>query len=230
MVRAIEAQARAAQSDIVERFSVSTAIPTLDYNSFVTSDEYLGGVAVAAQAAAASAVAERQNNGLFTRASVEGAARVGATTALRSVLASAARAARTELPLTGTFGPGQGDPRLTVDIQPGDTVLSPVGALAGTIFLPASHPTNPFRHRRHPDHTVGLDILRHLRLDFDGTPTNTLQSAGFGVERITGIYREEISGLHKPLGPDPDTAPIGLKVEGKFELNRISLIDSLNAL
>jgi hypothetical protein len=46
------------------------------------------------------------------------------------------------------------------------------------------------------------------------------------VQRITGVYREEIFGLHKPLGPQQDK---GLKVEGRFELNRISLIDALNA-
>ena len=40
---------------------------------------------------------------------------------------------------------------------------------------------------------------------------------------------EEIFGLHKPLGPTPATAPIGLKTEGRFELNRISEIDVLNA-
>jgi hypothetical protein len=73
---------------------------------------------------------------------------------------------------------------------------------------------------------VGFDITRKLRLDFNGAPTNAPTRAGFGVDRITGIYREEIFGLHKPLGPDKD---IGLKVEGTFELNRISHIDTLNA-
>jgi hypothetical protein len=46
------------------------------------------------------------------------------------------------------------------------------------------------------------------------------------VDRIPGTYREEFFGLHKPLGPDKD---IGLRVEGRFELNRISTIDTLNA-
>ena len=98
--------------------------------------------------------------------------------------------------------------------------------MTGTIFLPADHPTNPFRHRRHPDHRSGFDVQRQIRIDFDGDPEDPLEPAGFGVDRITGTYREEVLGLHKPLGPDKD---IGLKVEGKFELNRISLIDTLNA-
>jgi len=94
--------------------------------------------------------------------------------------------------------------------------------------LPANHPTNPFRHRRHPDHAVGFDIKRELRLDFDATPSTPGRSS-FGVDRITGVYRESVHGLHKPLGPDPENNPIGLMVEGTFELNRISHIDTLNA-
>lgn len=96
------------------------------------------------------------------------------------------------------------------------------------LFLPASHPTNPFRHRRHPDHTSGYDIERVIRLDFDGAQGDALEAAGFGVDRVTGTYREEIFGLHKPLGPEPDTDPVGLRTEGRFELNRVSLIDTLN--
>ena len=57
-----------------------------------------------------------------------------------------------------------------------------------------------------------------------------LQAAGYGVDQVTGTYREEIFGLHKPLGPDPANSPIGLKTEGRFQLNRISFIDTLNTL
>jgi hypothetical protein len=111
--------------------------------------------------------------------------------------------------------------------QPSD--LGPAG-LTGAIYLPANHPTNPFRHRRHPDHTAGFDIERSIRLDFDGSAGDPLQAAGYGVDRVTGTYREEIFGLHKPLGPDPANSPIGLKTEGRFQLNRISFIDTLNTL
>ena len=125
-----------------------------------------------------------------------------------------------------TFGPGSGDPRLVSAGTP-HASLGPAG-LTGTILLPANHPTNPFRHRRHPDHTTGFDIERRLRLDFDGATTNVLAKASFGVDQIVGTYREELFGLHKPLGPQPDTAPVGLRTEGRFELNRISRIDTLN--
>ena len=225
---AAEAAGREALESQVARFEVSARVPTLDYNEFITSAAFLSSAETAAEAAATAAVSERRNNALFTLTSIQDAVKVGAVEALDSVLSAAARAVRTELPMEGSFGPGLGDPRITATLTLGEPLGDP--ALVGTIFLPANHPTNPFRHRRHPDHTVGLDITRNIRLDFDGNPTNDLDRVGFGVERITGVYREEILGLHKPLGPDPDNAPIGLKVEGRFELNRISLIDSLNAL
>ena len=49
-----------------------------------------------------------------------------------------------------------------------------------------------------------------------------------GLIRLHILYnagKEEIFGLHKPLGPNQD---IGLKVEGAFVLNRITLVDTLN--
>ena len=65
-----------------------------------------------------------------------------------------------------------------------------------------------------------------VRLDFQPASAGIPERAGYGVDRIRGVYREEIFGLHKPLGPQQD---IGLRVEGTFELNRVSLIDTLNA-
>lgn len=223
---AAEEAGRAALDTGVPRYSQSSQAPSADYNTFVTSPSFLGSAEVAAQAAAAGAVSERVNNGLYTLASLQGAARAAAITALQSVYSAAARALRTELPMQGLFAPGHGDPRLTWDIKQANAVPLGDAALTATLYLPANHPTNPFRHRRHPDHSSGFDIRRTLRIDFDGSPTNSLDHAGFGVDKITGTYREEIAGLHKLLGPQQ---AIGLKVEGKFELNRISLIDTLNA-
>jgi hypothetical protein len=224
--QAADQAGRTALANDVPRSAVPLPAPTLEYNSFVTSTDFTTSPDTAAQAAAAAAVSERVNNALYTEQSIENAALVGAVTALRNAFAAAARTVRTELPLIGKFGPGQGDPRLSFEIKKDNG--SPLGAagLEGTLFLPASHPTNPFRHRRHPDHTVGLDILRKLRLDFNGSTGDPLGRAGFGVDRIAGTYREEIFGLHKPLGPNKD---VGLKVEGTFELNRVSLIDTVNA-
>jgi hypothetical protein len=223
---AAEQAGRDALAASVPRYAVSAQTPTADYNTFIASAEFLACARVAADAAAAGAVSERANSSLYTLASLQGAARAAAINALQSVYSAAARAVRTELPLQGLFGPGLGDPRFTWDIKQTNGVPLGAAALTTTLYLPANHPTNPFRHRRHPDHVTGFDIRRNIRLDFDGSPTNSLEHAGFGVDQITGTYREEIAGLHKPLGPLQTT---GLKVEGRFELNRISLIDTLNA-
>ena len=230
---AIQADAAQAGRDaliaMVLRYPLSPDAPSPDYDSFVHTNDFLTSPSVAALGAATDAISEKRNNGLFTLDSLRGAARVGAVNALRNAYAIAARAARTEIPMTGAFGPGSGDTRFQSDIGVEDPPLGDAG-LSGTLSLPANHPTNPFRHRRHSDHSTGFDITRNIRLDFDGDPTNGLDRVGFDVDRITGVYREEVLGLHKPLGPDPANAPIGVKTEGTFELNRISLIDTLNAL
>jgi len=216
-----------ALSSSVLRYELASEAPTPAYNEFVLSSTYLGSVNTAASAAAEAAVLEKKNNVLYTSESLADQARLGAVKALGAVLSAAARAVRNELAMDGTFAVGAGDPRLTWAIKQTNAVVTlNAPALTATISLPANHPTNPFRHRRHPDHTVGFDITRNLRLDFDGGPTAPLSRSGYGVDRISGIYREEIFGLHKPLGPEKDT---GLRVEGTFELNRISLIDTLNA-
>lgn len=209
----------------VIRYPVPRIIPTLDYTAFVRSNLFTGSAGLAAAAAAAAAMAEKRDNLLYTSNSLVNVAKVAAVSALRDVYSAAARAVRTELPLVGTFAPGVGDVRFTWDARQTNSVIG-APALTGTIVLPANHPTNPFRHRRHPDHTVGYDITRNIQISFE-TSTNGLERAGYGVDRISGVYREEIFGLHKPLGPNKD---MGLRVEGKLQLNRISLIDTLNAL
>jgi hypothetical protein len=223
----LEEAGRDAVAASVARYPVQADNPTPDYNAFVTSDDFLNCAADVAAAAAEGAVFERDDNPLFTAESVSNAALLAAANAMGALYEEAARAVRTSLPLEGAFGPGEGDPRLTWEIKHNDEADLGAAGLTGEIYLPARHPTNPFRHRRHPDHTAGFNIIRHIRIDFDPTPSNVLERVGFGVERITGVYREEIEGLHKPLGPDRD---IGLKAEGTFVLNRISLIEALNAL
>lgn len=100
------------------------------------------------------------------------------------------------------------------------------GEISGSFQLPALAPTNPFLHRLHPDHSIGIDITRQVALSV-ATPTGDsgFEPAGYGVSVLTGTYREEIFGLHKPLGADQD---IGLKTQGSFTLNRLTLADSLN--
>ncbi|HMP96249.1 MAG TPA: hypothetical protein PKA51_04960 [Kiritimatiellia bacterium] len=217
---------RMALADMVARYPLPVLTPTLDYNQFIVSGTATGAPAIAAFAAADAAIQERAINPLYTPLSLYSAAKLASVKALESAYRTAARVMRTELPLAGEFAPGSGDTTPIADLaQPSD--LGPPG-LTGLIYLPASHPTNPFRHRRHPDHTTGYNIQRVIRFDFDGVAGDALEPAGFGVDKISGIYREEIFGLHKPLGPEPDANPIGLRTEGRFQLTRISLIDALN--
>lgn len=224
LCRATGREAHAAE---VARYPLPVQTPTLDYNALVASAAYAGVPAKAALAAVDAAISERVANPLYTPFSLYAAAKVAALNALSAEMGQAARAMRTELPLEGTFGPGSGDPRLIMALtQPSD--LGPAG-LTGRIYLPANHPTNPFRHRRHPDHTTGFNIERNIRFDFDDTDDGALQPSGYGVDLVTGVYREEIFGLHKPLGPAPESDPVGLRTEGHFTLHRISLIDTLNS-
>jgi hypothetical protein len=97
--------------------------------------------------------------------------------------------------------------------------LLPGSDLAGRITLGKNHPTNPFRHKQHPQHGSGFDITRQFSLSFDTTaPDPATAKPGFGTDWITGTYRETITGLHK----------IPLKTSGRLILSRINQIEALN--
>jgi hypothetical protein len=169
------------------------------YSAFLASSAFRTNVPLAVAAASAAATAHG--------APSQEAANSARSAALKSLFEHRAIAAAdaitvNEAPLSGDMTAG--------------------GVVTGRLYLGASHPTNPFRHRRHPDHTVGLTITRQLTL---AVGTNGFQQVGFGVDRLSGVYKEEITGLHKPLGPGQN---IGLKTEGTFTLNRVSLVDKLN--
>jgi hypothetical protein len=197
-----EKAGRDALSDSVARYSRPTTVPSTDYTNFVRSTTFSGSVATAAEAVA-TAVWKEKSDLLATPASMKDKGREAAINALSSVFAAASRSLLTELPMSGNFG----------------------NSLATEIVLPANHPTNPFRHRRHPDHTTGFDIRRLVNLSFQSVDGQLLSRTGYGVDRISGTYSEEIFGLHKPLGSSKN---VGLKVAGTFQLHRISLIDTLN--
>ena len=104
--------------------------------------------------------------------------------------------------------------------------LSPGGTLTGTVYIGADHPTNPFRHKYNPIERHGYAITRTLTVTFDSAAgTNAPSQSGFGVDNITGTYHENISGLHKPLGPNQD---IGLLTDGTITLQHISPVAVLN--
>jgi hypothetical protein len=97
--------------------------------------------------------------------------------------------------------------------------VGPGVACAGRIDVDKLAPTNPYRHKYHPDHTVGFDLIRVFSIEFMGALGDPLAAApAYGVDRIVGTYRESIAGLHK----------ITLKTEGTVTLNRISNVANLN--
>ncbi|MGZ5507426.1 MAG: hypothetical protein ACXWKH_13690 [Limisphaerales bacterium] len=177
-----------------------------NYRTFIGTSSFASAVNIAAAAASVAGKASLSGGSSATTARIQanGAAVKALTDA--NIYAAADTVVMNEALLSGTISPDQ--------------------SLSGTIYLGASHPTNPFRHRRHPDHTIGYPITRALSMHFDSSSsTNAQQIAGFGVDQITGTYREEISGLHKPLGPSQN---IGLITDGTVKLNRVSLVDTLN--
>lgn len=104
--------------------------------------------------------------------------------------------------------------------------LAPSSTLEATIIIGADHPTNPFKHFRHPDHTTGYTIRREVSLVFDNLSEGQIEfGGGYGVDRISGTFNDEIFGLHKPLGQSRD---VGLRASGPFTLFKVSDIATLN--
>jgi len=203
---AVGAAATNAASAAVTAAINAPASESPNYNSFIGTGSFASAANTAAAAASAAARAALNGGASATTARIQanGAAVKALTDA--NVYAAADSVVMNEALLSGTISPDQ--------------------SLAGTIYLGASHPTNPFKHRRHPDHTIGYPITRALSIHFDSSSsTNAQQITGFGVDQITGTYREDISGLHKPLGPNQD---IGLITEGTLKLNHVSFVDTLN--
>jgi len=198
--------------------------PGSDYTAFVNSAAFAEAREKAARAAALAVLDKRAAEPLTYALTALSDAKAAAENALRSAYIMAARAKQNELPLAGVFGLGQGDPRFMLDVAKNDALGA--SGLTGTILLPANYATNPFRHRRHPDHSVGYDVTRNIIFDFDAAEEpGLIPSVTRGVSAVSGIYREEFLGLHKPLGPGQD---VGLRAEGRFELNRVSEISALN--
>jgi len=107
-----------------------------------------------------------------------------------------------------------------------DGGLGPGRALVGELVLPKLHPTNPFRHKYHPDHRntnpdnpeYGYEIVRQMTVVFDDTADGQPEIGDYGVRVLSGTYREAIEGLHK----------VPLIAEGTVSLTRISTVGKLN--
>jgi hypothetical protein len=109
--------------------------------------------------------------------------------------------------------------------NPFDLVLSGdlQSELSGQVDLPGNHRLNPFRHRYHPDHDCDQegecpDISRTFDLQFESQPPPGSAATGWGDSTLGGKYFEVLEGLHR----EP------IRVSGRFEMRRVSLISTLN--
>ena len=98
-------------------------------------------------------------------------------------------------------------------------------SLSLTLILPEDDPTNPFRHKYHPDHKVPSDsfeVTRAIALeltdeDAQGMPILGTSVLSWGSSEVGGIYKENLWGLHKDQ----------INIEGTFLLRKISNEETL---
>lgn len=112
------------------------------------------------------------------------------------------------------------------DLQMTGTFGAP-NTVTATITLAPDFPTNPFRHKFHPDHDnlraegapdEVFEITRDMSLAFSATDPTALGDPDFGYDTVGGTYRETIRGLHH----NP------IYVEGAFRLQRADTTAELN--
>ena len=103
--------------------------------------------------------------------------------------------------------------------------------LSVTIDIGPNFPTNPFRHKYHPDHD-NLDadfvpltnrfeaypVTRQIELEFTGADPTGASPPDYGYAILGGIYRETLIGLHR----EP------IRLQGTFRLTRAAYISELN--
>jgi len=197
----IVAQALEDRFNAVEPGAIFATAPSDAYNDFVLDSDFIAAASTAASTAASEA-AYQYAAGVTDSGDLRKLTVNAVSKALVGIRNNAAALPMNQVTLNGELAVGE--------------------AINGEFYLPALAPSNPFMHRMHPDHTEGIAITRRIQLivDSDG-PTQ----ASYGVSLLTGTYEEEIFGLHKPLGSSQD---IGLKTQGRFTLNRLTLADSLN--
>lgn len=103
------------------------------------------------------------------------------------------------------------------------------GTLSASFTISKDFPTNPFKHKYHPDHdnigplgpvTEAFDVTRSIQLVFSSTDLSGAVSSEYGSAVLGGTYGEQFPAgtLHKN--------PIA--VSGIFRLKRVSLTARLN--
>lgn len=103
------------------------------------------------------------------------------------------------------------------------------GVLTVSLRLDPEFPTNPFKHRYHPDHDnldrqflnfseEAFEITRSLEFDFTLEDPSGDNPPDWGDSILGGYYRETVTGLHRNA----------VFVEGEFRFKRISSVPLLN--
>lgn len=90
--------------------------------------------------------------------------------------------------------------------------------ISGNITHEKNHPTNPFRHQFHPDHTSGFEVTRNFTITFKQPADDNKNNPRKGRSQLSGTYKETITGLHKAA----------LKVSGSINMTRVSSVDNLD--
>jgi hypothetical protein len=116
---------------------------------------------------------------------------------------------------------------------PLDGRFAPGAKLRTSILQEGDAPTNPFKHKYHPDHDnldphfepiaaeaalESFTVRRDLELEFATTAPGSRDDPALGQDRLEGVYRETLTGLHRH--------PI--RVAGTFRLQRLTAITDLN--
>jgi len=101
-----------------------------------------------------------------------------------------------------------------------------------TVTLDYQDPTNPFRHKYHPDHDnlneryeqvlpegrESYTVVREIALQFTAQDPEDLVSARWGDSELGGVYTERLLGVHRSA----------VDVSGTFRLQRVTDVGVLN--
>jgi len=108
-------------------------------------------------------------------------------------------------------------------------LFDPAGSISVQIVTAPDDPTNPFKHKYHPDHDnkdaqflnfrqEAFEITRDMELNFSLTDPEGRNPPGWGSTIVGGTFQEVLTGLHKNA----------IVVSGQFQLKRLSNVTTLN--
>jgi len=110
-----------------------------------------------------------------------------------------------------------------------DGAFGPGNELGVELVMTPEAPTNPFRHKFHPDHDnkdaqflnfeqEAFQVAREMQFAFSVDDPLGSDPPGWGSSIVGGAFREALTGLHKNT----------IFVSGSFRLRRVSLVPVLN--